>query len=304
MGSDHGSAIRVAAMAFLDGLRDQGRDTVTWDELVRGFVFDGETISLIGQRGIHRLRRVGPVPLSIATTPPKSGKEPPYDDELGEDGFIRYRYFQDDPGHPDNVGLRLAWRDRVPLLYFVGVEAGVYAFLSPVLVVSDDPSTLTVTVQVADKAMLALSGELVVTEEGVALREYVTRAAKHRVHQVGFRRRVVRAYRERCAMCRLRHVLDAAHILPDHHPRGHPVVPNGLALCKLHHAAFDANLLGVTPDCEVAVRADVLVEEDGPMLVHGIQALHGQPISLPRREELRPDRDRLAERYAMFRSAG
>jgi hypothetical protein len=58
---------------------------------------------------------------------------------------------------------------------------------------------------------------------------------------------VLRAYRDCCAVCRLRHeeLLDAAHILPDGHPRGEPVVRNGLALCKLHHAAFDRHILGI-----------------------------------------------------------
>ena len=51
-----------------------------------------------------------------------------------------------------------------------------------------------------------------------------------RLHQATFRERVLHAYRTSCAICRLRHreLLDAAHILPDGHPRGEPVVPNGL----------------------------------------------------------------------------
>ena len=77
---------------------------------------------------------------------------------------------------------------------------------------------------------------------------------------------MLRAYQQCGAICRLRHdeLLEAAHILPDIHPFGEPVVPNGLALCKLHHAAFDANIIGVTPDLEVTVRLDVLQEIDGP----------------------------------------
>ena len=58
---------------------------------------------------------------------------------------------------------------------------------------------------------------------------------------------------------------DAAHILPDGHPRGEPVVPNGLALCKLHHAAFDGHVLGVRPNLAVELRLDILREPDGPM---------------------------------------
>jgi len=40
--------------------------------------------------------------------------------------------------------------------------------------------------------------------------------------------------------------------------RGEPVVPNGLALCKLHHAAFDGHLLGINPDLVVHVARAIL----------------------------------------------
>ena len=78
---------------------------------------------------------------------------------------------------------------------------------------------------------------------------------------------------------------------------------NGLALCKLHHAAFDANIIGVTPDLEVTVRLDVLQEIDGPMLQHGLQDFQGRRIHVPRADHLKPNRDFLAERYALFRRA-
>ena len=35
------------------------------------------------------------------------------------------------------------------------------------------------------------------------------------------------------------------------------------SLCKLHHAAFDRYLIGVTPDLEVTVRLDVLEDSTG-----------------------------------------
>jgi len=107
---------------------------------------------------------------------------------------------------------------------------------------------------------------------------------------------VLRAYQECCAICRLRHdeLLEAAHILPDGHPLGEPIIPNGLALCKLHHAAFDRYLIGVTPDLEVTVRLDVLEEIDGPMLQHGLQGFQGLRIHVPRADHLKPNRDFLA----------
>jgi putative restriction endonuclease len=140
-----------------------------------------------------------------------------------------------------------------------------------------------------------------------ARRVYITRLARHRVHQLAFRQRVLVAYRESCTMCRLHHVelLDAAHILPDTHPRGEPVVTNGLALCKLHHAAFDRNIVGIRPDLVVEVRHDILDEIDGPMLRHGLQELQGSKLLvLPTRKAQHPDRGALSERYEHFRSAG
>ncbi len=70
---------------------------------------------------------------------------------------------------------------------------------------------------------------------------------------------------------------------------------NGLALCKLHHAAFDRHFLGVRPDLTVELRPDVLREPDGPMLRYGL---------LPRDPALRPNREFMEERYGMFRKAG
>jgi len=48
----------------------------------------------------------------------------------------------------------------------------------------------------------------------------------------------------------------AALILPDRHPRGVPEVFNGLSLCKLDHAAFDSNFIGIRPDRVVEVSPD------------------------------------------------
>ena len=116
---------------------------------------------------------------------------------------------------------------------------------------------------------------------------------------------VLSAYREQCCVCRLKHLelLDAAHILEDRHPRGEPVVTNGLGMCKIHHSAYDANIIGVDPDTRVHVRQDILLEKDGPMLKHGLQDMAGSRLILPRNATLRPNRDFLAERYARFLAA-
>jgi putative restriction endonuclease len=138
-----------------------------------------------------------------------------------------------------------------------------------------------------------------------ARRAYVTQQVLRRVHQARFSERVMAAYKCSCAICRLRHreLLDAAHILPDNHPRGEPVVPNGISLCKIHHAAFDRNIIGIRPDLVIEVRADVLEEIDGPMLRFGIQGCDGQTVTVPNRVSERPDSAFLEERFEMFRQA-
>ena len=56
----------------------------------------------------------------------------------------------------------------------------------------------------------------------------------------------------------------------------------------------------VGPDYHVEIRRDVLEEEDGPMLRHGLQGLHGQRILVPRRADWRPSPDLLERRYHEF----
>ena len=119
-----------------------------------------------------------------------------------------------------------------------------------------------------------------------------------------FREQVLLAYTDRCTVCLLRRpeLLDAAHIVGDADD-GDPVVPNGLSMCKIHHAAFDRRLLGVTPDHVVQINRALLGEHDGPMLRHGLQEMHGRTLHLPGQRSERPNREWLAARYETFSSA-
>ena len=234
------------------------------------------------------------------------GRDRPYADELSPDNLLTYRYRGTDPAHRDNVGLRLAMGRKTPLIYFYGLVPGQYAVVWPVYVVGDNPGSLSFTVAV-DSHELAIG----MIADGASLagegrRQYVTQLTQRRLHQEGFRLRVLRAYRDCCAVCHLRHqeLLDAAHILPDGHPKGEPIVPNGLALCKLHHAAFDRHFLGIRPDLVIEVRRDIMDEADGPMLRHGLQGFDGARIHAPRAVGLRPAEDFLAERFELFKKAG
>jgi putative restriction endonuclease len=115
-----------------------------------------------------------------------------------------------------------------------------------------------------------------------------------------------RSYRGRCAISHLPEprLLDAAHIIIDAHEQlGQPIVSNGLPLTKIHHAAFDAHLIGVDPDYRIHVSDRLLEIHDGPFLELGLKGIAGHVIQLPRRIEDRPDRDRLAIRFEQFKKS-
>ena len=84
---------------------------------------------------------------------------------------------------------------------------------------------------------------------------------------------------------------------------GQPIISKGLPLTKIHHAAFDAHLIGIDPVFRIHVSARLLEIHDGPFLELGFKGIVGQAIQLPRRNEDRPDRDRLALRFEQFRKA-
>lgn len=289
--------IRLAAFEHLRRLTARYGDVLPWNALASGFSSGGTRVTLLGARGIWKPAGMR-LPLSITTSP-----RDPYGDQTGDDGLLRYRYFQTDVDHPDNAGLRTCLREGRPLVYFRGIERGWYSALWPLVLVGDDPAALTFIATCDDVERLSPAAAPSAVDE--ARRLYVTRLALVRLHQATFRVRVLTAYNGSCTVCRLRHVelLDAAHILPDRREGGEPLVTNGLAMCKIHHAAFDANILGIRPDRVVEIRHDVLEEVDGPMLQHGLQQVHGGRIVVPRRPEKQPDPARLEERYEEFRAA-
>lgn len=224
----------------------------------------------------------------------------PYDDVEAEDGLLHYAYRAGDPWTGDNRKLRAAMETGQPLILFRKEIANYYTPVLPVYVVDDDPEERSFIIAL-DEAFRFMGD---VRDLAEPQRQYAVRLAKQRLHQPAFRTRVLLAYATRCAVCSLRHgsLLDAAHIVPDGNddPPGLPTTPNGLALCKIHHAAYDQNMLGVSPNYRVEINRDLLEEVDGPMLKHGLQEMHGRVLTLPARGADRPDRERLAWRWERF----
>lgn len=295
--------IREAAFAAVRQLMEV-RGDLTSADLRAGFQFEGTRIPLINpQRGIFKPQRMQYL-LSIRTVFPRTGARVWYDDQREVHGQIYqgddrvdYAFMGSDPNAADNRWLRQAMVDRIPIIYFLGVAPGLYKAIIPTFIVGWDAEKL--------KASIAFGTDAAVQEypESSGERRYALREVKQRLHQSSFREAVFAAYRGRCAISGLpeMRLLDAAHIVHDaHETLGQPVVPNGLPLSKIHHAAFDAHLLGVDPDCRIHVSRRLLSQNDGPML-EVLKKVHGERLLPPERAQDRPDRDRLALRFDVFR---
>jgi len=295
-------AIRSAALLWLAATTSDGLRPVLREQLANDFIWQGRRFPLIDpQRGIRRPAGWGTA-LSISTAVAKSGGLRPYDDEVGVDRLHRYKLRRDDRGRSENEGLRNAMLRQVPLMWFYGVAPGRFQAIFPVFLINEEVEL--------DQFVLAPTAEspglLTGTPLEGAIRRYLVTETKRRLHQPLFAGQVMVAYRTSCAVCALGHreLLDAAHIVADSQDDGLPVVSNGLALCKIHHAAYDSNILGIRPDLVIEIRQDLLDEIDGPMLRHGLQEHHGRTLmTVPVRRADRPDEDRLERRYSVFRAA-
>ncbi len=292
--------VREKAIAFVQTLVDHSHDGTVVRDQVQRFEYQGEPIKLLDTgRGIRNPRQLLGT-LSILTT-----FDSRYDDTPGAEGLLRYAIREGELGEGDNRKLRVAYEHRLPMIWFYGVRSAAFVPLMPVFLVAEEAETKRYVVAIGHEQRL-MARELLSAATS-APREYVERMTRQRLHQPAFRARVMHAYQARCAVCSLAHgrLLDAAHIVADGHPRGEPVTPNGLALCKIHHAAYDRNILGIDPDRVVFINETVLHEVDGPMLKHGFQDFHGQRLrTLPSRASDQPDPDRLALRFEEFRKAG
>jgi putative restriction endonuclease len=301
--ADDDDELRAAAFAFLADLVARTGGLVRRQDL-RAFSFQDRNVSLEqNMRGIRFIR--GQPALSILTTFRERPEDRPYDDDIGSDGYPRYKWQGTKANAADNVSLRHAMELRKPLVWFFGVAPGAYEPIFPVWIVDEEPDRHQFVIALDDGMLSSWIPEALVSQPDFVLRrEYADAVVRRRLHQPEFRRRVLDAYRRQCAMCRLRHpeLLDAAHIKEDAQG-GEPIVTNGIAMCAIHHRAFDAQVVGVRTDYVVEVRVDVLRERDGPTLQHALQGMHGSTLWVPRRVSAQPSKDLLEERYERFRAA-
>jgi putative restriction endonuclease len=302
---------RVALADAVEDLVARNGGFATRDDLVR-FRLNGQPAQVMDfNRGIWNPVSLGST-LSVVSDAHQGGPiwgagDRTYGDRINMDtGLLEYSFQDGDPTKGTNAKLRRAIETGMPVIVLRKYGPNFYVPIFPSYVVAEDLDRGIVFIAMDETIKVA--HELGST--GSLKKGYVERVVQQRVHQPMFRARVMHAYtttltsgngRPACAICRLQHpeLLDAAHIIADSQG-GSTEVTNGIALCKIHHAAYDENLLGISPDYQVHVNRDLLEEVDGPMLKHGIQEMHLSPLTLPKRKDDWPSQEGLDFRFEVF----
>jgi putative restriction endonuclease len=288
------AALRAAVFAWL-GREELSMGPVLAYQRLCTTEFGGERLALIdpGGRGIRNPAKLAAT-LSVLTS-----RDGPYDDDVDDgSGLVRYRFRTGNADQGDNIKLVRAHELGVPIIYFQKIAANSYTAIYPVHVAAVDEDSVLLDLSESSEAT---------TDHGtppIPQRRYAAAQTKRRLHQVVFRGQVLLAYATSCAVCRLHEptLLEASHILGDA-DGGEPAVTNGISLCTLHHRAYDRNLLGISADTTVHITPRLLAATDGPMLLHGLQEMHGTTLTLPHKASNHPDRDHLGQRFQQFRDA-
>ena len=302
----HDLEMRLAAARTLARLSDIYRDAVPWSEIKKGFLHAGDRILLANKAvGIFKPRQMDRI-LSIKTSLPRVGRDARYSDQVAEEGSANGMWIYDmrdrDPAHSQNQWLKTAWSEGLPLIYLRGLAPAVYLPQFPVYVTDWDASEGQVRVALGLEC--ATRQDLVESElSGSALPRYTYRRMQDRVLMACFRVDVLKAYQDTCACSGLAQpqLVDAVPIVQG--LSGDALnVTEGLCMSRLHHAAFDANLLGIDPDGRIHVSGQLDTRAAGDPFSRHLMALAGRRIAVPRTPESHPDRDLLAVRFEQFRS--
>lgn len=303
------AAIRASLLTAIASLASKHGGLIPSDELQQPIAIPGGgEIRLWDQSGIVTRKGLRG-PIALFSRRDAAGKSR-YPDQWLPDGDLIYRYRSGGPNVADNVALRNAFLEQLPMIHFEQQREGgkVFYWASwPIFVSQDYPENNYVKISAAITSEKS-QGEVHAIAE--PQRAYSERTTMYREHQKGFRASVLRAYANKCAICRLElpTLIEAAHIIPDREEKGEPIVPNGIALCKIHHAAFDSNILGISPAArghapQITIKDSIMSISDGPMLLHGIQEMNNIAMTLPELSVDHPDNERLEIRYERFKVA-
>jgi len=290
--------IRLEAIHYVRQLRERWV-AVPAAEL-KHFPTGGRRVFLKGQQGIFKPAELTD-PLSITST-----LDSPYTDDPIEGSRVLYDFLP--PSREfENTGLKRCAEAELPLIYFLQVKrrpSPEYVIFAPVFVVGWDDATRRFLIDLSEqKPGDVLSSALLLRqltlpairtpdspmEIGELSTSYVITTVQRRLYQARFRNAILDAYRERCAVCglRIRPLLDAAHVVPDHDPKPVIEISEGIALCGTHLRAFDAHILCYDADYNVRIELpERLTIGDGERSM--LLAFAGKRLELPKDESFWP----------------
>lgn len=288
-------------------------------QLDKGFTFDNDRITLHNrQKGIHKPRQMISL-LSVKTVFPKSLEQATYRDQIEiynkiYEGVneLDYSFMGTNPHAKENQHLLKAYENQTPIIYFIGTGGGYYLPEFPVFVSEWNPYKLEAKINVDrlgdwQNLKIRVDEQLSTYME----RKYRFSNIKTRLHQSRFRTAVMEAYDYKCAISgfpepRRIHpehkvpLIDVAHIVEDKNPKfGQPLIANGLPLTKLHHAAYDANLIGIDPDYGLHLSRTLMDAKDGQTLAL-LKSIEGKKLLLPKNRNNFPDPERLSIKFQEF----
>ncbi len=300
--SDHDQLIRAAALTAIERLTAERGHDVPWAKIDEGFSYGGEVVKFASRAtGIFKPRQMTAA-LSIKTVVPRASRQIWYEDQAMEGlgfeeatGLLPYNLARGGDSKPTNRALFESKRLITPLIYFRGTSEGFYAPIFPVWIADFDWNRERVLLSAAEPEALNITERLEID------RHYSHTLVRKRNHQDWFSHRVKAAYQWRCALSGLpvRELLVGAHIVDDS-KGGRASVNNGICMSQLHHAAFDANLLGIDPKHRIHLSPRLGMLRDGPLL-ENLKRLDKQTIRLPPNERHWPRPDWLEQRFDTFR---
>lgn len=281
--------IRLEAIHYVRGLRER------WVAVPASELRQFKGVFLKGQQGIFKPAELSD-PLSITST-----IDSPYTDDPIEGSRVMYDFA------PGADGLKRCAEAELPLIYFLQVKRKPnpeYVIFAPVYVVGWDEATQRFLIDLAEQkpgeTMSAPPTTRQLTlpairtpESPMEIREmsksYVVTTVQRRLYHARFRNAVLKAYRDRCAVCglRVRALLDAAFVVADRDPQPAISVRDGIALCATHHRAFDAHILTFDDEYRIHIELPERFEAgEGERAM--LLAFSGKTLELPNDEELWP----------------
>lgn len=115
-------------------------------------------------------------------------------------------------------------------------------------------------------------------------------SVKRKARSVAFSDNVKKIYDYRCAICQIKRLnkegnpeVESAHIYPKE-KNGPDKIINGIALCKLHHWAFDNGLIGISDDYKVIIPSWIKNDYS----YEDIYKFEGEKILLPSKNNFLP----------------